>query len=130
MGSGDTGRFIWFFYLLPSFLPQFCWNYVLSYGSYFGTKGFISLLGLIWFHSFLGVENFSFLRRNASGYLLCAVYLEETTSISCNLLLQEQVIGMFPLDSFILCSHIFVFLVHVSGWIYVDMVLWQRRETT
>ncbi|KAL6331739.1 hypothetical protein AAG906_020078 [Vitis piasezkii] len=63
-----------------------------------------------------GVENFSFLRRCASGYLLCAVYLEEAASISGNLLLQEeQVTGMFPLDSFILCSHIFVFLVEYEG---------------
>ncbi|RVW24135.1 putative acetyl-CoA acetyltransferase, cytosolic 2 [Vitis vinifera] len=63
-----------------------------------------------------GVENFSFLRRCASGYLLCAVYLEEAASISGNLLLQEeQVTGMFPLDSFILCSHIFVFLAEYEG---------------
>ncbi|XP_034675539.1 acetyl-CoA acetyltransferase-like isoform X16 [Vitis riparia] len=42
------------------------------------------------FGGFSGVENFSFLRSCASGYLLCAVYLEEAASISCNLLLQEE----------------------------------------
>ncbi|XP_034677230.1 uncharacterized protein LOC117907702 isoform X5 [Vitis riparia] len=54
-----------------------------------------------------GVENFSFLRRCASGYLLCAVYLEEAASISGNLLLQEEQVTVHPnlsLHSYLLLS--------------------------
>ncbi|XP_034677232.1 acetyl-CoA acetyltransferase-like isoform X7 [Vitis riparia] len=59
------------------------------------------------FGGFSGVENFSFLRRCASGYLLCAVYLEEAASISGNLLLQEEQVTVHPnlsLHSYLLLS--------------------------
>ena len=44
LGSGDTGRFVWCFHILPIFLPQFCTHYVLSSGYHFGTTGFIHFL--------------------------------------------------------------------------------------